>query len=66
MSTHVTVLHLLSSSGHRVILRAAGGEWIAGSKLKNNIFPIMQQSKVQLWPLQAPDSVTMELVVPSE
>lgn len=28
--THVTMLHLLSSSGHRVILRVAGGEWIAG------------------------------------
>ena len=28
--THVTVLHLLSSSHHRVILRAARGEWIMG------------------------------------
>lgn len=26
----------------------------------------MQQSKVQLWPLRAPDSATMELVVPRE
>lgn len=28
--THVTVVHLLSSSDHRVILRAARGEWIIG------------------------------------
>lgn len=29
-------------------------------------FPIMQQSKVQLWHLWAPDSALMELVVPGE
>ena len=34
--THVTVLHLLSSSHHRVILRAARGEWIMGLQ---NILP---------------------------